>query len=144
AIGDKIIVLDSNRKEMLVFTETQYGDLINRAVGLRYDGDETIAVDLWKQVLMLDENNELANVGIGKAYLTAGDNVQAMKYLKIGMSRQYYSVAYRRYRNDFLKKYLGVILTVVIGGVILVVFLVKWRKKKKGIYVDDEGGAFDV
>jgi len=48
AIGDKIIVLDSYRKEMLVFTQTQYGDLINRAVGLRYDGDETQAVDLWK------------------------------------------------------------------------------------------------
>ena len=144
AIGDKIIVLDSYRKEMLVFTETQYGDLINRAVSLRYDGDETLAVDLWKQVLMLDENNELANVGIGKAYLTAGDNEQAMKYLRIGMSRQYYSVAYRRYRNDFLKKYLGVILSVAIVGVALIVFLVKWRKKKKGLYMDDEGGAFDV
>lgn len=144
AIGDKIIVLDSYRKEMLVFTETQYGSLINEAVGLRYDGDETLAVDMWKQVLMLDENNELANVGIGKAYLTSGDNVQAMKYLKLGMSRQYYSVAYRRYRNEFLKEYLGVILTVVIVGIILIVVIVKWRKKKKGTYVDDEGGAFDV
>ena len=144
AIGDKIIVLDSYRKEMLVFTQTQYGDLINRAVGLRYDGDETQAVDLWKQVLMLDENNELANVGIGKAYLTAGDNEKAMKYLRIGMSRQYYSVAYRRYRNEFLKEYLGVILTVIILAVALTVFIVKWRKKKKGIYVDEEGGAFDL
>lgn len=143
AIGDKIIVLDSYRKEMLVFTETDYGSLINEAVGLRYDGDETLAVDMWKQVLMLDENNELANVGIGKAYLTAGDNEKAMKYLKIGMSRQYYSVAYRRYRNEFLKKYLGYILTGIVAVIVLIVVLNKRRKKKKGVYVD-EGGAFDV
>ena len=60
------------------------------------------------------------------------------------MSRQYYSVAYRRYRNEFLKEYLGVILTVIILAVALTVFIVKWRKKKKGIYVDEEGGAFDL
>lgn len=143
AIDDKVIVLDSYRKEILVFKETDYGNLINEAVGLRYDGDETLAVDMWKQVLMLDENNELANVGIGKAYLTSGDNEKAMKYLRIGMSRQYYSVAYRRYRNEFLKKYLGYILTGIVAAVVLITFLVKRHKKKKGIYVE-EGGAFDV
>ena len=39
------------------------------------------------------------NTGIGKAYLTAGDYVQAMKYLKLGMNRDYYSIAYRRYHT---------------------------------------------
>ncbi|MDE7300048.1 MAG: NHL repeat-containing protein [Lachnospiraceae bacterium] len=143
AVGDKVIVLDSYRKELLVFKETPYGRLINEAVGLRYDGDETLAVDMWKQVLMLDENNELANVGIGKAYLTAGDNERAMKYLKLGMSRQYYSVAYRRYRNEFLKEYLGYILTGLLAVIVAVVFVLKYRKKKKGVY-EEEGGAFDV
>ena len=51
--------LGRDKKLLLAPLQTQYGDLINRAVGLRYDGDETQAVDLWKQVLMLDENNEL-------------------------------------------------------------------------------------
>ncbi len=143
AIDDKIVVLDSYRKELLIFTETDYGHLINKAVGLRYDGDETLAVDMWKQVLMLDENNELANVGIGKAYLTSGDNEKAMKYLKLGMSRQYYSVAYRRYRNEFLKEYLGYILSGVLVIVVGAVAFSKYRKKKKGTYVE-EGGAFDV
>ncbi len=143
ALDDKIVVLDATRREMLVFKDTQYGNLINEAVGLRYDGDETLAVDMWKQVLMLDENNELANVGIGKAYLTSGDNVNAMKYLKIGMSRQYYSVAYRRYRNEFLKEYLGFILTGVVVIIAAIVLIKKHIKKKKGVY-EEEGGAFDV
>ena len=73
AVGNTVLVLDANRAAILTFGETEYGALINQAVALRYDGDETLAVGKWEQVLRLDENNELANVGIGKAYLAAGD-----------------------------------------------------------------------
>ena len=83
--GDKLVVLDAYRAELTVFNATEYGSLINEAIALRYDGDETLAVEKWREVLRLDENNELANTGIGKAYLTAGDNKSAMKYLKLGM-----------------------------------------------------------
>lgn len=118
AMGDKILVLDSQRAEILTFVETKYGNLINDGVGLRYDGDEVLAVEKWREVLKLNSNFELANVGIGKAYLTAGDNKNAMKYLKLGMSKTYYSIALKRYRNGILKDNLGYILTglvVVIG-----------------------------
>jgi len=131
-LGDKLVVLDQSRAQLVVFAPTEYGRLINEAVGLRYDGDEAQAVELWKEVLKLDENFELANDGIGKAYLTAGDNEQAMKYLKLAMDKKYYSVAFRRYRNEWLKKNLGVILTVIIISIIALVVLSKvWKFKKK-------------
>ena len=98
---------------------TEYGALINEAVGLRFDGDEALAVPLWEQVLKLDENNELANSGIGKAYLSAGDNEKAMVYLRRGMNRAYYSVAWKRRRNEILKDNLGWILTGVIALVVV-------------------------
>lgn len=133
--GDRLLVLDSGRAEIYIFSATEYGTLINEAVGLRFDGDEALAVDLWKRVLELDENNELANSGIGKAYLSAGDNKMAMKYLKLGMNREYYSVAFKRYRSEFLKEYLGYGLTAVIA-VPVAVWLVRmirdrkeWRRK---------------
>lgn len=113
-IDDNIMVLDSYRGEVIVFKETEYGNLINTAVGLRYDGDETQAVELWRKVLTLDENNELANSGIGKAYLSDGNNEEAMKYLKLGMNRRYYSIAFKRHRATVLKKYLAPALTIVI------------------------------
>lgn len=131
-IGDTILVLDSNRAEILTFSVTEYGNLINNAVALRYDGDETRAVELWKRVLELDENNELAYVGIGKAYLTSGDNKKAMVYLKRGMSSEYYSIAFRRYRNEILKTNMNYILTGVIIGILLLVFAKKAMRKKKG------------
>ena len=127
SLGDRIVVLDSNRNSIFIFKETEYGNLINEAVALRYDGDEKLAVDVWKRVLELDENNELANTGIGKAYLTGGDYKQAMKYLRLGMNRTYYSIAFRRYRNNILKQNIGYILTVLL---VLIIAFVVWRKVK--------------
>lgn len=136
--GDgEIYVLDSSLKAILKFEATEYGSLINKAVGYRYDGDETLAVEVWNEVLKLDSNFELANTGIGKAYLTSGDNENAMKYLKIGMSRDYYSVAWKRFRNEFLKENLGYAFTVVIVLIVVLtigkrVYKKYGKKKKKG------------
>lgn len=131
-IGGRIAVLDATKGAILCFTETEYGRLINEAVSLRYDGDEAEAVALWERVLELDENNELANTGIGKAYLTAGDYERAMYYLEIGMARDYYSIAFKRYRNQILTDNASWFLT---GAAVLLVlwFGYKgWKKKKKG------------
>ena len=135
-IGGRLVVLDATRGQIITFEETEYGRLINEAVSLRYDGDETRAVALWQRVLELDENNELANTGIGKAYLTAGDYVQAMKYLELGMNRDYYSVAFRRYRNEMLIENASYLLT---GAAVLIAawFVFKQVKKRK------KGGAQD-
>ncbi len=130
AVGDQILVLDAYYGSILKFGETEYGSLINDAVGLRYDGDETQAIDKWQQVLKLNENNELANTGIGKAYLTAGDNVSAMKYLKLGMNRKYYSIAWKRYRNEILTENMGAIMTVVIVLIVLICIYRRLIRKK--------------
>lgn len=133
-IGGRLVVLDATRAQIISFAETEYGRLINEAVSLRYDGDEAEAVSLWQRVLQLDENNELANTGIGKAYLTAGDYVSAMKYLKLGMNRDYYSIAYRRYRNGMLTENASYFLT----GIVILIIVWKvakmiWKKKKGGV-----------
>ncbi len=123
--GDRIIALDRAQAAILTFKPTEYGRLIDKAVALRFDGDEKQAVALWERVLELDENNELANTGIGKAYLAAGDNAAAMKYLKRGMNRSYYSVAFKRYRNELFKENLEYILT---GGAVFIILLIVFFK----------------
>ncbi len=129
-VGDKILVLDSFRGEVMSFVPTEYGNLINQAVALRYDGDEASAVEVWKKVLKLDANFELAYTGIGKSYLAAGENKKAMEYLKLGMNREYYSIAFKRYRDDMLKENMAYVLS---GGLLLVIalFIRKAIKKRK-------------
>lgn len=131
--GNMLVALDAARGEIIRFQVTEYGRLINEAVALRYSGDETEAVALWERVLELDENNELANTGIGKAYLTAGEDKLAMKYLELGMARDYYSIAFRRYRNEMLTSNANYILS---GAVILIVAIkifISFKNKRKGI-----------
>lgn len=133
--GSQLLVLDANRIQINCFNETEYGNLINRAVAMRFDGDEAEAVPLWNRVLELDENNELANSGIGKAYLSAGDNQQAMRYLRLGMNRDYYSVAFKRYRSDLLRTYLGPVLTglvILIAAILIIKKFLENRPEKGG------------
>ncbi len=135
-LGSRLLVLDSQQGNLTVFAQTEYGSLINRAVALRFDGDETQAVPLWQEVLRLDEINELANTGIGKAYLSAGDNENAMLYLRRGMNREYYSVAFKRWRNERLRNNISFILSGVVAAAALAVLWVKAvrpavRKKAK-------------
>ena len=120
----------------MTFDETEYGALINQAVALRFSGDESQAVPLWQEVLRLDEINELANTGIGKAYLSAEDNANAMTYLRRGMNREYYSVAFKRWRNERLRNNISFILSGVVAAAALAVLWVKAvrlaiRKKAK-------------
>lgn len=128
-----LLVLDSLQATVNIFSVTEYGALINEAVGLRFNGDESLAIPLWQEVLKLDENNELANSGIGKAYLSAGDNENALLYLRRGMNRAYYSVAFKRWRNEALRDNISWFLT---GVVVLVILLVVWNrfiKSKRGV-----------
>lgn len=142
--GSEVLVLDSGRNEILKFNPTRYGQLINEAVGLRYDGDEEQAVEKWHEVLKYNSDFELAYVGIGKASLAAGDNKAAMKYLRLGMDKDYYSIAYKRFRNEFLAAYLPWVLT---GGVILIFGLAlgkKLRKRRLGAVGGKQGGVLPV
>ncbi|MCR5428313.1 MAG: gluconolactonase, partial [Lachnospiraceae bacterium] len=136
-ITDRICVLDATMGAIISFRVTEYGDMINTAVGLRFDGDEKEAVALWNRVLELDENNELANTGIGKAYLSSGDYESAMKYLKLGMNRDYYSIAYKRYRNNVLKNNISYFLTGAVVLILAIVLFRKYRKRRKGVIDDD-------
>jgi hypothetical protein len=141
AFGERLAVLDAIRNEVMTFDVTLYGQLINQAVGLRFDGDESQAVEKWRQVLKLNENLEIANIGIGKAYLTSGDNERAMHYLRLGQSRTYYSIAYKRYRNEILKENMAWILTSVVTLAVGLPVANHIRKRRKAL---KSGGAVDA
>ena len=142
SVNDSIIVLDANRNELIVFRPTRYGGLIDEAISLRFSGDEALAVSKWQEVLLLNENLEIANIGIGKAYLTSGDTLNAMKYLELGKSRTYYSIAFKRYRNDMLRQNLPAILTGICGlaAVVLAAVILRKRHKAKPGGSDAAGG----
>lgn len=138
-LGNRLLVLDSQQANVNIFAETEYGALINQAVGLRFNGDEAQAVPLWSEVLRLDENNELANAGIGKAYLSAGDNEKAMTFLRRGMNRAYYSVAFKRWRNEALRDNISWILTGLIAVIAVIVIVRRVVLPKRAVRRERRG-----
>ena len=111
AIDDSILVLDSARGRIVYYKPTIYGALINEAIRLRYQGNEAASVEIWRQIMDINEFNTLAFTGIGRAYLLEGNYSLAMDYLRRGMDLRYFSYALVRRRQEFVDTYLPYILT---------------------------------
>ncbi|MDQ6418420.1 hypothetical protein RB620_03120 [Paenibacillus sp. LHD-117] len=132
-IGDDILVLDQNMNRITIFSPTRFGTMTNEANVLYTTGKSEEAVSVWRDLLKLDANNDIAYVGIGKALLRQGKYDEAMEYLKLGYDREYYSKAFGKYRKDMLRGNFGLIMTslVVLAAACLVGSKLKRRLKKR-------------
>ncbi|MNZ46422.1 Serine/threonine-protein kinase PknD [compost metagenome] len=132
-LGDKRLVLDRGRGNIVVFKPTTFGASVNEAVGLHYNGYDVEAVPLWHEVLKLNANYDIAYIGIGKSLLMDKRNKEALAYFKLGMDRKGYSVAYKRYRREIMQEHSGTFLTavLVIAAALLAYKLTGlWRRKR--------------
>jgi len=130
AIGDTILVLDSTRGRIIYYEPTIYGALINEAVGLRYQGNEAASVEIWHEIILINEFNQLAFTGIGRAHLQNGEYVLAMDYLRRGMDLRYYSIALTRRRQVFVDAYLAYALTAFLVVAIALIGRAVYRNVK--------------
>lgn len=132
------MVLDRDMNQITVFEPTQFGQSVNEAVRLYYEGQEEQSARAWEEVLRTNANYEIAYIGIGKALLRQERNQEAMEYFKLGMSRTYHSKAYERYRKEVLRDKLGLFLTGASALVLLVMvyrFVKRRRKARLDAYV---------
>ncbi|MDQ0170699.1 NHL repeat-containing protein [Paenibacillus tundrae] len=138
--GDHSLVLDRGKSNLVVYEPTRFGSTVNQAVALHYQGEDTEAVHLWKEVLKLNANYDIAYIGIGKSLLMEKKNEEALGYFELGMDRKSYSVAFKRHRREVMKENFGTFLTVAIVAVfvlILVRLAVKWKRRRQ---IDREAG----
>ncbi len=134
-VGDKLAVLDRGKNNIVVFAPTAFGNAVRRATELRYQGNDAEAVKQWEEVLRLNSNYDLAYIGIGKSLLMEKRNKEAMAYFKLGMQRDYYSIAYKRYRRETMQEHFGTFMS---GAAIALLasaalWMVRKRSKKGGM-----------
>ena len=134
-IGDNVLVLDSQRCSVTVFSLTETGRDVHNALTLYNAGDYTASLEPWKRVIDKNPNFQLAYIGIGNALYNEGDYAQAMEYYELGRYSEGYSNAYREYRVTAMRSnYLW-----ILGGIVLIVAavcLVRYVCRKKAFHLN--------
>jgi len=116
--GDNLLVLEKNNRVVIRYTPTEVGAMINKAVKYQAIGDLESASEEWQNVINQNPNYELAYVGVGKTYLDSKRYLDAMEYFKTGFNVEYYSKAYKLYRDDIVKRWFPYVMTLVFVGVV--------------------------
>ena len=97
-------------------------------------------MNIWREVLKLNANYDIAYIGIGKSLLMEKKNEEALGYFELGMDRKSYSVAFKRHRREMMKEHFGTFLTAAIALIVILILTrvaVKWRRRRQ---VDREAG----
>lgn len=152
--GENLLVLDGDKKALLMFEPTDIAKVINKAIECEFNGninDETLedgtvvygAAHYWEQVIELNANYEYAYVGIGKKYMNDKDYKTAMYYFELGFDAEYYGKAYKQYRDGIIKRWFApVVVTLIVLFVGLYIYK-KIRRKKLGIKEEEITGIGD-
>ncbi len=131
AIGDKLLVIDKDTAEVTMLAPTEFAKNIRLGCVLFENGLFEDSLKPWQNVLRIDGNYDIAYVGIGKVHLMNREYVKAMEYFKAANSQENYSIAFKRYRNIFLRENFNIFIIVLAAVIGIIVGVVIFLKKKK-------------
>ncbi len=131
-LDDDLLLLDRRSRTMIVYRLTEFGESVNLAIQYHAMGEFDQAADIWKEVIRLNTNYEMAYNGIGKYLLREGLYREAMHYFRLGHDRYYYSKAFRGYRNEIIKANFGFIVGFIALGSLGIFGLKIYRTYRKG------------
>ena len=112
--NDRLFVLDSKKNNIVVFSLTDYGQILHNAILEYNDGNFSKSEGLWKQVLKSNDNYNLAYTGIGKIYHEKKDYKNAMKYFKLSGDRINFANSFKQYRNIILRNTVFPLIAILI------------------------------
>jgi len=127
-----LVLLDKVAQDvrLIVFQPTEYCDMIISALRNENNHNYSASIDYWQDVLTLNNNFDLAYIGIGKALFNMGQYEDAMEMLKSAYETDYYSDAFAALRKDVLSVWM---LPMIIGIIVVLLLFFKflgWAKKK--------------
>lgn len=134
-MGRDLLVLDQTDGQITVFTPTEYGTGIFDAIEAYQLGDYDGSADIWRRVLTLNGNCELAYIGIGRALLRQGEYKEAMKYFKVKYDEDNYAKAYKLYRKQWVEEnivwiFFGLLVLMLVPLGIGRIQKIKWEVAK--------------
>ena len=129
-MGRDLFVLDELGGSVTVFTPTEYGNLIYDACGAYLTGDYDGSADIWREVLKLNANYNLAFIGIGRSLMRQENYAEALDYFEMAKDRDNYGRAYRFYRKEMVEENI-LWMIVVLAAVLLIPIVLRSIKKMR-------------
>lgn len=127
--GTDILVTDTNTGNITVFSRTEYGDCIAKALEYQHDRKYTEAAGQWKKVLELNSNYDQAYTGVASSYMRTENYKDAMKNYKLSHNLDGYRKAYTEYRKELIADYFLLIPAGAIAVIFILGFIIKRVKK---------------
>lgn len=124
-IDGHMLVLDAMKNNVTVFAPTHYQELIHGAISAYHSGRFDEATELWKKVLAVNANFDIAYSGTARAAFMQGRYADAMRDFRLAGDRQGYSEALEFYRKERIEQYFGWILLAVAVIVLYALFATK-------------------
>ncbi len=126
-----ILTLDTknNSNEITVFSPTPYCEQIILAHEYQNNHKYNDAIDVWKEILKLNNNFDLAYIGIGKALYSQQLYKESMEMLKSAYEVDQYAKAFNEISSDIVGRFLPLIVIGVIAVVVLLLKFLGYAKK---------------
>ena len=112
--GSNILIFDGQFQSITVYTRTDYGDTLIRALQNEIERKHDLAVDDYNDILKRNSNFDAAYIGIGKALYRQGKYEDAMKMFASAYETTNYSKALKELRQNWADKYFILIPIVVV------------------------------
>jgi DNA-binding beta-propeller fold protein YncE len=112
-INDQLVVLDAKLGQLIIFSPTEYGKIINTAVEQSRNGDYDASNKEWGKLLQMNPHFNQAYIGVGKSKYMSGHFNEAMKYFKYADDKDHYDEAFQAYRKQLLGNGFGNVFLVI-------------------------------
>lgn len=119
----KIYVLDKLSNNIQIFAPTQFIQLVHAAVTQYSEGNYEEAYNLWYQVLDINENYELAHIGLANALYKQEKWEEAMDEFQIANDRAGYSKAFAEYRYEVFRENFFLVIAILFASLFLAIFI---------------------
>jgi len=140
--GGKVYILDGVKNSLTVYKLTEFGSLVNEAMGLFNRGLYKESRGPWEEILRRDANYYMAYVGMGNALLANGEFEESLEYFhKHSISG--YNRAFKDFRISYIRKNFNAFLLIILAVIVVwtvITQLLKRRKNKKPQARIQEGG----
>ncbi len=119
--GDTMLVLDKGSNTIIVYSRTEYGDLLIDAIAAENSLDYGYAIECWESVLQRNSNFDAAYVGIGNALYRRGQYEESLEYYETAYDTDNWSNSYKEVRKEWMSTWFIVIVLGIIAVLVLVV-----------------------